>query len=377
MLSVLNVWAAEAPDTVRVADIAVAKRNRGLVQKVIDYFGESNKDQSDGRFDISFIGGPHYASDTKLGLGLLGAGTYSMARGDSLTPPSDVSIYGDFSVVGFYELGVKGNNFFPGDRYRLSYDAYFYSFPNHFWGIGYDRGANDDNRSDYERRRVEVTASFLVRCLPNFYVGPIAQFNYVTARDAERPDLWEGQPVNVASTGLGYALQYDTRDNKHSPQSGVLLEFSQRLYPRAFGNRRRFGATVFSANTYNTVWKGGVVATMIHGQLGYGDVPWTMLAVVGGSHYLRGYYEGRYTDKSEADVTVELRQHVWKRNGVVVWAGLGSVFPSFERLRAKMLLPNYGIGYRWEFKKYVNVRLDYGFGKCGQSGFVFSVNEAF
>jgi hypothetical protein len=68
---------------------------------------------------------------------------------------------------------------------------------------------------------------------------------------------------------------------------------------------------------------------------------------------------------------------VWKRNGVVVWAGLGSVFPSFERLRAKMLLPNYGIGYRWEFKKYVNVRLDYGFGKCGQSGFVFSVNESF
>ena len=41
------------------------------------------------------------------------------------------------------------------------------------------------------------------------------------------------------------------------------------------------------------------------------------------------------------------------------------------------LLPNAGIGYRWEFKKDVNVRLDYGFGKGGQSGFIFNINEAF
>ncbi len=34
-------------------------------------------------------------------------------------------------------------------------------------------------------------------------------------------------------------------------------------------------------------------------------------------------------------------------------------------------------GYRWEFKKNVNVRLDYGFGKSGQSGFLFNINEAF
>lgn len=35
------------------------------------------------------------------------------------------------------------------------------------------------------------------------------------------------------------------------------------------------------------------------------------------------------------------------------------------------------ICYRWEFKKDVNVRLDYGFGKSGQSGFIFNIGEAF
>lgn len=35
------------------------------------------------------------------------------------------------------------------------------------------------------------------------------------------------------------------------------------------------------------------------------------------------------------------------------------------------------ICYRCEFKKDVNVRLDYGFGKSGQSGFIFNIGEAF
>ena len=42
-----------------------------------------------------------------------------------------------------------------------------------------------------------------------------------------------------------------------------------------------------------------------------------------------------------------------------------------------ILVVEVGVGYRWEFKKNVNVRLDYGFGKSGQSGFLFNINEAF
>lgn len=91
---------------------------------------------------------------------------------------------------------------------------------------------------------------------------------------------------------------------------------------------------------------------------------------------MRGYYEGRYRDKSEIDACIELRQHIWHRNGVVVWGGAGSIFPKFSAIRSRHILPNYGIGYRWEFKKFINVRLDLGFGRK-QTGFIFSINEAF
>ena len=100
------------------------------------------------------------------------------------------------------------------------------------------------------------------------------------------------------------------------------------------------------------------------------------MSTFGGSHYMRGYYEGRYRDKCAMDATVELRQHVWRRNGIVLWIGAGTVFPKFSALRFNRVLPNGGIGYRWEFKKRVNVRLDIGFGR-GEKGINFSINEAF
>ncbi len=100
------------------------------------------------------------------------------------------------------------------------------------------------------------------------------------------------------------------------------------------------------------------------------------MSTLGGSDNMRGYFEGRYRDKSEMDLCLELRQHVWRRNGLVAWIGAGTVFPRFSALRWSKILPNYGIGYRWEFKKKVNIRLDLGFGRH-QTGFIFSINEAF
>ena len=60
----------------------------------------------------------------------------------------------------------------------------------------------------------------------------------------------------------------------------------------------------------------------------------------------------------------------------MVFGGFGMIFPSFRNMKAKQILPSYGIGYRWEFKKKINVRLDLGFGKH-QTGFIFNINEAF
>ena len=115
---------------------------KGFFRKVVDYFADANRNTKQKKFDFSIIGGPHYSDDTKLGLGLVAAGLYRMDQADSLITPSNVSIYGDISTTGFYLLGVRGNNIFPKDKYRLNYNLYFFSFPSEFWGIGYENGKN-------------------------------------------------------------------------------------------------------------------------------------------------------------------------------------------------------------------------------------------
>lgn len=155
-------------DSVSVATSDSLQTKRSFFKKFLDYFNDANKEKKNKKFDFSVIGGPHYSSDTKFGLGLVAAGLYRTDRNDSILPPSNVSLYGDVSTVGFYLLGVRGNHLFPQEKYRLNYNLYFYSFPSLYWGRGYDNGANSDNESDYKRFQAQVKVDFMVSCSEKF-----------------------------------------------------------------------------------------------------------------------------------------------------------------------------------------------------------------
>lgn len=382
MMLALGSYASELSVTDSISsaekvDTMALRAGKSWVNRILDYFNDSNKNKKHKRFDFSVIGGPHYASDTKFGLGLVAAGLYRTDPNDSILPSSNVSLYGDVSSVGFYMLGVRGNHIAPKGRYRIDYHLYFYSFPADFWGIGYEMGDNDANKSDMKRWQAQAEVSFLFRVADNFYIGPMASYDYVIGKHIERPELLQGMDQHTWNVGAGVSLVYDNRDNLTNPHRGIYLNINQMFRPGFMGNDYAFSTTAFRFDAYQRLGKGTVLAEDIGANLNFGNPSWGMMAELGGTHSMRGYYEGRYRDKHSLEATVELRQHVWKRNGIVVWVGAGTIFPKFSALRSKQILPNAGVGYRWEFKKNVNVRLDYGFGKSGQSGFLFNINEAF
>ncbi len=381
MMMALGCYASEpfSQDTIPSQQMADTPRHarKSWMTRFLDYFNDANKNKEHKRFDFSIIGGPHYASDTKFGLGMVAAGLYRSDPNDTLLPPSNVSLFGDVSTVGFYMLGVRGNHIAPRGRYRIDYRLYFYSFPSDFWGIGYEMGDNDDNKSDMKRWQAQAEAAFLFRVADNFYVGPMASYDYVIGKNIERPELLNGMDHHTWNVGAGVSLVYDNRDNLTNPHRGIYLNLKQMFRPRFMGNDYAFSTTKFRFDCYQQLGEGTVLAEDFGANFNFGNPSWGMMANLGGTSSMRGYYEGRYRDKHSLEATVELRQHVWKRNGIVVWAGAGTVFPKFSELRSNRILPNVGVGYRWEFKKNVNVRLDYGFGKSGQSGFLFNINEAF
>lgn len=373
---VVDTLQVALPDT--VAQDTIVKKKRNFFQKIGDYFANSDEFDPTKKMDFGIIAGPHYSSTVGLGLGIVASGLYRIDRQDSLLPLSNLSLFADVTTTGFLMLGVRGNNIFPKKKYRLDYTLYVYSMPSNFWGIGYEAGNNDDNKTSYSRLKIEAKPRFLFRLAKDAYIGPMVNFQYINATKFTEQGLalLGGQDTEFCAVGGGFSFMYDSRDVLMNATRGWLVQLDQMFYPSFFGNDHAFMQTDFTVSTYKRAWKGAVIAGEFHSTFNFRDVPWPMLAGVGGPNRMRGYYEGRYRDKNIIEAQIELRQHVWKRSGIAVWVAGANVFPAFDRIRLRQTLWNFGAGYRWAFKEGVNVRLDLGVTKNGV-GFLFNINEAF
>lgn len=373
-------WSLAQGDTIRYTYTPLPQdtpRKKSFLKRIVDYFGESTTDRTfEKKIDFTFAGGPSYSKTTSLGIAALAAGLYRLDRTDSITSPSNVSVFANVSITGFYSVGMFGNNIFSKNKQRLSYNVTFASAPRDFWGIGYDNALHNEV-STYSEKRIMIDARYLHKVLPNTFVGGLVNFDYTRGIRFSKPEYLDGENSQYVATGIGAIVEYDSRDFIPNPFKGVYVSFRETCFPKALGNcGRALWQTTFTADAYQHVWKDCILAVDLFAEFNSDGTPWPMLARLGDNQRMRGYYLGRFTDNNMITFQVELRQRIWRRIGGVVWGGAGNVFHTFRDFQWNQTLPNYGLGLRWELKKRVNVRLDYGFGKETNS-FLLSINEAF
>jgi hypothetical protein len=362
-----------------VSDSTIYQRPKGLWKKVLYYFRESNKQKPNKKIDFGFVPGPNYSSTTGLGLGFLGTATYSTDRSDPTLQRSNASIYSNMTTKGFFMVGLRGNHIFPHEKFQLDYKINLSTFSNEYWGFGYVNADNDDNKTDYRRNRINAMARFMIKLAPKTFIGPFVNYRVVQARNIkdEYAYLWQGQSKTARAYTAGVSFTYDSRDFMLNASRGVFLQVDQTFTPRCFGNGDyNFSSTEATFATYGKLWKGAILAGELHGLFNYGHTPWAFMAEVGTNDRMRGYYAGRYNDKNLIEGQIELRQHIKGRSGVVAWVALANAFADFDHIAWRRTLPNAGVGYRWEFKKRINIRIDYGFTRNG-GGLIFNINEAF
>lgn len=355
----------------------VSPHRKNVFKRLVDYFGESTVDKTfTKKIDVTFAGGPSYSKNTSFGIGVLAAGLYRLDRTDSVTQPSNVSLFGSVSVSGFYALGIEGVNIFKANRSRIDYLIKFSSAPRSLWGVGYD-AATYNPESTYVEKGYQVEGKYLYRVLPNTFIGASWSFQHTKGMKFTDESYLYGQREKYTATGIGAIVEYDSRDFIPNAYKGIYISLQETFFAKGLGTcDRTLWRTTFTADAYQQVWKGGVIAADLYAEFNSEGTPWPMLARMGGSYRMRGYYQGRYTDNDMITLQVELRQRIWRRIGCAVWGGAGNVFSRLPRFDWEHTLPNYGVGLRWELKKRVNIRIDYGFGR-ETSGFLLNVNEAF
>jgi outer membrane protein assembly factor BamA len=122
-----------------------------------------------------------------------------------------------------------------------------------------------------------------------------------------------------------------------------------------------------------------VLACQMYGGFVAGTAPFQYRQRFGGEKLMRGYLEGRFLDNDYVLAQAEYRFPVWWRFGMVVFGGLGQVSSSPSALSLAEFKTSIGVGVRYAIspEEKLNIRVDFGFGQDGNSGFYLTAAEAF
>ncbi len=343
-----------------------------------------------------------YSPETRLGFGA--GATYAFrfkdepetSRASQLT--GGVAYTLEKQLLSYLSFQLFKND----EQYKIYGEVGYYRYFFYYYGVGNDNDnyinpENPNVLTAYQEPffvnfpRIKVNA--LREIAPNFYVGLQSWFENqdIVEKDTSMFARLPQNEILGADGGvisqLGLVLNYDSRNNPLYPTEGSLIEVLTTFNNKALGSDFNFNRYSLDASKYMTFGDIHTIAvnTIIDNYVG--EVPFFHMAELGGTKRMRGYYQGRYRDKSsiiaQAEYRVKILQNVITngffkdRLGLAFFAAYGNVAPSINDFDLDNSRFTYGAGLRFKLTDAgINLRIDYGIGK-NTSGFYLTFGEAF
>ncbi len=344
-----------------------------------------------GKFMITPLIAPGYTPE--LG-GLIAAGgliSFKNNPDDKVTQRSALPFTFAITTTGAIVFNSFLTSFWLEDKIRINGQFWYKDMPDNYWGVGYDRAFNtpvSDTTTAFNRQWFQINPQFLYQIKGSFYTGLNVDINYTKGTDAailvENDPYYQEYNDKPFNSGLGLILLYDSRDIPVNAWKGFFANATYTYYGSYIGGDNEYSILNIDLRNYiNTGREGSTVAIQARGRFGFGDVPYGEMAQLGTPFDLRGYTWGQYRDESMVFVLAEHRHQFTKsdgslsRHGAVAWVGGGTIFgaDNTEETNNKVL-PNFGVGYRFELQPRMNLRVDIGFGR-ETMGIYVNFNEAF
>jgi outer membrane protein assembly factor BamA len=322
----------------------------------------------------------YYTPETHLAWGIVGIHHFRLGRSDR---PSRLSHY-RFNFIRTqnrqsiaqvdYELYLAGDRFLVDGMAKYSY------YPDRFYGIG--------NRTLEEDREIFTSSNWrfqlnLQRRWGDFlYAGLHLEMVDMSMRETESGGALVAGTIagdqGGTLPGLGAFIKWDSRDNTFSPTRGAYTALFLNRFLRILGGDFRFLQLNLDARRYWPLGREQVLAVQGVLRFAWGECPFQVLPTFGGLNLLRGFYEGRYRDRSMLAVQAEYRRPLWGRFGFCAFVGAAQVQEKASRLQLGGFHPAGGFGLRYKFNRRENlkVRLDVGFADTSPA-FYLTFAEAF
>lgn len=334
-------------------------------------------DTTDSRLDRpTILPGLSWAPETRLQVGL---GGFAITR--EKRPAQRPDTYAANLLVtqnGQYVLAGNADVWTRDNRLRVETELSASRYPNRFFGIG-NRTPSASER--YVPTTVQGGVTVQRAVLRGLYLGARVgadrtQLSGIEPGGAIAPraerDGWSIVSVTAQAT-------WDTRDRLFTPRSGAVASLAVTRSDRAIGSEFPFWRTSLDLRRYVRVAPWAVVAGQ--GRLDHvsRDVPFDRLPQLGGPMALRGYFAGRFRDRSLGLVQGDLRLGPWWGGvGVAAFGGVGAVAPELAGLQGARWHPAGGVGLRLiDPATGISFRVDFGFAHGGSRGVYVTAGEAF
>ncbi len=367
-----------------------------------------------------------YSPETKLTIGVLGFRYLDLSTTEKTTR----------SYINFLALYTTANQaivesgwdlFTNGNRNRIRGSITFSRFPNRNYGLGNEadaivteysigsQGVEDSVLYNYKRyslMRVRFEPALLWEIKENFYGGFLSDvefvWNYEQLADSvhirsgeEDITLLEQNTLGLRS-GLGVNLVWDSRDYLLNCGKGSYLYLHAILYGPYLWSDYTYSSILLDTRKYLRGFSNHTLA--VRGLLNFRftndeTLPLRGLSRVGGSSFVRGYFQGTFQNNHVVGFQAEYRipfwnenriapfRQFWKRLGMTLFASGGQAYGQSETFKFNAFNFAAGGGLRILFNEdsRANLRIDYAFGLSEnsngpgrkQTGLYFIFGEAF
>ena len=361
------------------------------------YYRQLRKDSIRAHKNVwwSVLGGPSYTPEASFGVGGAVLASFRMNKQDTISQRSFLPAGLNLSINGTIVVAGAGTFFFNENRFRIYMNYGYRNEPSHYYGKGFEKAETierGDSTTRFHRSYFQLYPRFVWEIRPHFYLGGLFDLNYTKVSDVnpvmEKDPYFQQVKRKYFNVGIGGLIQYDTRDDVATPTRGMLLGANFKLFGKYLGGAYNYEIIELEYRQFKNIFRPrSTLAWIAKSQIGLGDVPFTELPTFGSPFDLRGYYMGKYRDKSMAYGIVEYRHmfgspakyksgNFWAKCGFVAWVGTGTIGETpFDWNKWKL---NFGAGLRFQMQPGKNFRLDIG-KEPGQPGMQVYMNmtEAF
>ena len=327
----------------------------------------------------------YYSPETNLGFGIGSKYLFKFKGSGAETRTSNMPISMLYTLNNQFFIFSGFEVFTNQEKWVITGNLIYQNYPRLFYGIGSNTQEIDEET--YSSFQFLFEPIVLKRAFMKYlFLGGGLRYNTIYDTKVEPNGLLDvNMPTGYngsTSVGAEFAVLYDSRDNILNASKGWYLELTRGFYDSALGSTHNFDLTRFDLRYYFKVSKknDAVVAFQAKGHFANGDVPLSEFALFGSEEIMRGYIEGRFTDKNLLAAQLEYRQSFKNsRLGFVSFIGAGDVFNASSELKFNDIKLNYGIGLRFllDKKEKLNIRVDYGAGNESDGNLYINIAEAF